>query len=266
MKLDYPSSHTFALDAAIMGGNLLNISAGQADLTPVLNRLSCQITNLGQVPVPRAFTPAVEDDFDGPVDDAAPWAAGDGWEASPKRAWISSPGISRARSSRWMSPVSTRFFCSTPSSTSMSPSGSWRRCASPPGATGRRWSSTAANVGFVVTRLMLLFGQLNYGRRGVLDRTHRRLFTFGSLGKLLEQSGYRIIETRGVPAPFPLAVKSGWLNRWLLRCNQALIRLSRGLFSYQIFIRAQALPSVHHLLEQTVESSDVLRGQHVMHA
>ena len=112
---------------------------------------------------------------------------------------------------------------------------------------------------------MLLFGQFNYGRRGILDRTHRRLFTFGSLGKLLEQSGYRIIEARGVPAPFPLAVRSGWLNRWLLWCNQALIRVSRGLFSYQIFIRAQATPSVHHLLEQTVESSDALRGQLAVH-
>ena len=62
---------------------------------------------------------------------------------------------------------------------------------------------TTANVGFFVTRLMLFFGQFNYGRRGILDRTHRRLFTFGSLRTMLEQSGYKVIETRGVPAPFP---------------------------------------------------------------
>ena len=126
---------------------------------------------------------------------------------------------------------------------------------------------TTANVGFFVTRLMLLFGQFNYGRRGILDRTHQRLFTFGSLKTMLEQSGYQIIETRGVPAPFPLAVKKGWLGRFLLRCNQMLLRVSRGLFSYQIFVRAQALPSVHHLLEQTVESSERLRDERaVLHA
>ena len=122
---------------------------------------------------------------------------------------------------------------------------------------------TTANVGFFVTRLMMLLGQFNYGRRGILDRTHRRLFTFGSVRTLLEQSGYRILETRGVPAPFPLAVKTGWLGRTLLRINAGLLRVCRGLFSYQIFVRAQALPSVHHLLEHTVESSDALRGRYV---
>ena len=111
---------------------------------------------------------------------------------------------------------------------------------------------------------MLLFGQFNYGRRGILDRSHRRLFTFSSLGKLLEQSGYKVIETRGVPAPFPLAVKTPWLSRLLLRANQWLLKVARDWFSYQIFVRAQALPSVHHLLEQTVESSDALRGQYAL--
>ena len=34
------------------------------------------------------------------------------------------------------------------------------------------------NVGFIIIRLMMLFGQFNYGKRGILDMTHRRLFTF----------------------------------------------------------------------------------------
>ena len=123
-----------------------------------------------------------------------------------------------------------------------------------------------ANVGFFITRLMLLCGQFNYGRRGILDRTHRRLFTFGSLRKMLEQTGYRIIETRAVPAPFSLALGDGRLSRLLLRANEALIHLSKGLFGYQICLRAQALPSVHHLLEQTVESSDALRDECAMAA
>ena len=100
----------------------------------------------------------------------------------------------------------------------------------------------AANVGFFVTRLMLLCGQFNYGRRGILDRTHRRLFTFSSLTKLLEQSGYKVIEARGVPAPFPLAVKSPWLSRLLLRANQWLLKVARDWFSYQIFVRAPGAP------------------------
>ena len=50
---------------------------------------------------------------------------------------------------------------------------------------------TTANIGFLVTRLMLLFGQFNYGRKGILDATHTRLFTFRSLRELLKQSDYR---------------------------------------------------------------------------
>ena len=34
---------------------------------------------------------------------------------------------------------------------------------------------TTPNVGFIVIRLMLLLGQFNYGKRGILDLTHKRL-------------------------------------------------------------------------------------------
>ena len=39
---------------------------------------------------------------------------------------------------------------------------------------------------------MLLFGQFNYGKAGILDRTHTRLFTFRSLRQLLVDAGFRI--------------------------------------------------------------------------
>src|SRR6185436_11111818 len=51
-------------------------------------------------------------------------------------------------------------------------------------ATGRKRPEivlTTANIGFFITRFMLLLGHFNYGRKGILDRTHTRLFTFGSL-------------------------------------------------------------------------------------
>src|SRR6266404_6240938 len=118
---------------------------------------------------------------------------------------------------------------------------------------------TTANIGFFVTRLMLFFGQFNYGRKGILDATHTRLFTFRSLHALLEQSGYNILEVRGIPAPFPKAIGNNLISRFFLRANQALIRLSKGLFSYQIFVRAVAKPTVHNLLGETIASSDRLR-------
>lgn len=130
------------------------------------------------------------------------------------------------------------------------------------GATGGSRSEvilTTANIGFIVTRLMLLLGSFRYGKAGILDRTHTRLFTFSSLRELMEQAGYKILEVRGIPAPFARAIGINWASRALAVVNQTLIRVSPGLFSYQIFIRAKAQPSVKHLLKETVESSNVLR-------
>ncbi len=118
---------------------------------------------------------------------------------------------------------------------------------------------TTANVAFVVTRGMLLLGQFNYGRKGILDRTHTRLFTFGSLRELLVQCGYEVVETRGIPAPFPKALGAGWFARLLVWINRCLIALVPGLFSYQIFVRARVRPSVESLLKATLQSSAELR-------
>lgn len=122
---------------------------------------------------------------------------------------------------------------------------------------------TTANIAFIVTRLMLLAGQFNYGSKGILDRTHTRLFTFRSLGELFSQTGYYIREIRGVPAPFPKVFGNGVFGRLVMLINQFLIKIPflRGLFSYQIFVRAQARPTVPNLLEKTISSSEELRTQ-----
>ncbi len=125
-------------------------------------------------------------------------------------------------------------------------------------ATGRKRPElilTTANIGFVVTRLMLLFGQFNYGRKGILDRTHTRLFTFQTLRNALEEAGYEVAEMHGIPAPIPAALGDNLLSRALLLVNRGLIRLSRGLFSYQIFLRAKATPTIQNLLGETVDAS-----------
>jgi glycosyltransferase involved in cell wall biosynthesis len=120
---------------------------------------------------------------------------------------------------------------------------------------------TTANVAFFVTRMMLALGQFNYSRKGILGIGHRRLFTFKSLRDLLEQAGYEILEARGVPAPFPLAVGTNFWSKALLRLNQFLLKISPGLFAYQVCIRARALPDSRHLLKETISGSAKLRSQ-----
>jgi glycosyltransferase involved in cell wall biosynthesis len=120
---------------------------------------------------------------------------------------------------------------------------------------------TTANIAFLVTRLMLLLGQFNYGRKGILDRTHTRLFTWRSLRELFEQTGYNVLEIRGIPAPFPKVVGNGVLGKIIMTVNGFFVRLwgFRSLFSYQIYVRAQARPTVSNLLDQTISSSEKLR-------
>ena len=109
---------------------------------------------------------------------------------------------------------------------------------------------TTGNVGFFSIRLGLLFGKFNYGKKGILDSDHTRLFTFATLEKALRSTGYEILQVRGIPAPFPAALGNGTLARLFLRINQLLIRVSKSLFSYQIAVIAEPKPTLDVLLER----------------
>jgi glycosyltransferase involved in cell wall biosynthesis len=114
---------------------------------------------------------------------------------------------------------------------------------------------TTGNVVFAVVRLQSLLGNFNYGKRGILDLTHTRLYTFGTLRKLFEQCGYSVEEVRGIPAPYPAAIGLNWVSRLLLAINSALIRLSKGLFSYQIYMRVAPTPTIDALLNDSIAGS-----------
>ena len=113
---------------------------------------------------------------------------------------------------------------------------------------------TTGNIAFFPLRISLLFGQFNYGKMGLLDLDHTRLFTFYSLRRLLVASGYHILEERGIPAPFPLALGDNWLSRFLLLANSLFIRLSKNLFSYQIAFVVKTTPTLSHLLDDAKEA------------
>jgi glycosyltransferase involved in cell wall biosynthesis len=119
---------------------------------------------------------------------------------------------------------------------------------------------STANIGFFITRIMLLLGQFNYGKRGILDLTHARLFTFASLRRLFEQGGFQVIESAGVPAPVPLALGPGRAARMLLAANRILIGLLRSLFAYQILMVVRPRPSLELLL-QTAQRQSAMIGR-----
>jgi len=114
---------------------------------------------------------------------------------------------------------------------------------------------TTGNIGFFIIRFGLLTGNFNYGKKGILDKTHRRLFTFRSMKRLLESTGFEVQEVHGIPAPFPNAIGKNWLSKIFLGLNQLLIFFSKTLFSYQMAFVARPLPSVEHLLESAKATS-----------
>jgi hypothetical protein len=72
-------------------------------------------------------------------------------------------------------------------------------------------------------RLRFASGRFDYDRRGLLDIDHLRFFTRRSLRRLIERTGYDVLDEQvgGLP--------------W--RGQQALARLAPNLFAYQLIIR-----------------------------
>ena len=234
LKLGFPSSHTAAIAAAKSGGRILDVGCGQGLLAAELTKKGCQVTGMDRhIPT----TPGAPRDIDFIR-----------WDLDRSEFPVNVSQFDQIflldiiehlkEPGHFMDELRFATACKRPEIV-----------------------LTTANIGFVATRLMLLLGQFNYGKKGILDVTHTRLFTFRSMRELLRQSGYKILEARGIPAPFPVAIGNNFIAGALLRLNTMLIWLSKGLFSYQIFVRAEAMPTVNNLLNETISGSTALKAE-----
>ena len=124
--------------------------------------------------------------------------------------------------------------------------------------------ASTGNVAFVITRCMLFLGYFNYGKRGILDLTHTRLFTRASFLRLFLHAGFKVDQIKGIVAPFPLAFGKNGLSKLCLKMNAMAIRLSQGLFSYQLFLHARNTPAVPYLLDQALLASEKRRQANLL--
>ena len=108
---------------------------------------------------------------------------------------------------------------------------------------------SSGNVCFFVTRMMMFFGQFNYGRRGILDITHTRLFTVGSLERLLRYASYGVKGRSYIPAPYPLAIGLNKVSSIMVSMNGFLARIAPGLFAYQSLYIVKPDADIDWLLE-----------------
>ena len=227
VKLGYPSSHQFALDAVPRGSRVLDIGAGPGRMAQELVAKGCEVTVVDQFPAPDApgDVEVLQQDLDEPP----------AFDARKYDHLLMLDVIEHLKDPEQFLEQLVDQFDFGP----------------------RTLVLTTPNVAFVAQRLMLLFGQFNYGNAGILDRTHTRLFTFRSLRRLLVDSGFTLQEVRGVPAPWPKVLGEGRLGRAAVRGNELLIRLSRTLFSYQIFVVADCVPGARFILDDTQSRSSV---------
>jgi glycosyltransferase involved in cell wall biosynthesis len=232
LKLGYASSHQYALDAIPSGATVLDIGAGPGGLAEQLVKQGCRVAVVDQ------FTP--KNPLDSQVVvftqdlDEEPTFSVRGYDYL-----LLLDVIEHLKSPEQFLNRLRRQFDYSPKAIIL----------------------TTPNIAFGVQRLMLLFGQFNYGKAGILDRTHTRLFTFRSLRQLLDDTGFRIREVRGVPAPFPKVFGNGLLGRTAIGLNQLLIRLSRSIFAYQIFVIAETTPDVDFVLDDARRRSEMADPQ-----
>ncbi|MCP3960110.1 MAG: glycosyltransferase [bacterium] len=118
------------------------------------------------------------------------------------------------------------------------------------GEAGPRMVITTPNVAFAAVRLNLLFGRFNYAERGILDITHKRLFTRRSLVSMLEDCGYRIERVEGIGVPFG-AVMGGRMGTFLGWISDFFARLWPSLWAFQFLVVCRPVPGVRQLLQDS---------------
>ena len=115
---------------------------------------------------------------------------------------------------------------------------------------------TTANIGFIIMRMSLLFGRFEYGKRGILDITHTRLFTFNTMRRAMRAAGFEVQRSEGVVVPLPFIFGRSALSRIALAINHALVRLRPTLFGFQMLIVAKPRPNLATLLAAANVSAD----------
>jgi hypothetical protein len=219
----FPTVKKFAVDACAAGRYVLQFGSGQADVTAQLKRKLCHVTAI---------------DLNG----------------SPRRrrskAFISAPRL--PENVAWFDQILLMDLIEHLRDPERFMAYLRRKMA-------RRGSEviiTASNIGSLATRLFRRLGEVSNG-----EITRPRSVTFQSLWALLEETGYEVVESRGLPAPFPLAMGDNRWSRALVKMNQLLLSVSKHFFSHQICMRARPLLVARPLSERTISESMPLRPE-----
>jgi 2-polyprenyl-3-methyl-5-hydroxy-6-metoxy-1,4-benzoquinol methylase len=189
LKLGYASSHSYAIDAVPAGAKVVDIGSGPEGLARELVKKGCEVTCVDQFEPTRWSGPAkvVVQDLESELQ----------FDVKDFDYILLLDVIEHLKSpEKFVSRLRAQF-----------------------DHDNRTLILTTPNIAFIVQRLMLLAGQFNYGKAGILDRTHTRLFTFRGIEQLLRDETFKIKEVRGVPAPIPKVLGTGVIGMTALAIN-----------------------------------------------
>jgi 2-polyprenyl-3-methyl-5-hydroxy-6-metoxy-1,4-benzoquinol methylase len=118
---------------------------------------------------------------------------------------------------------------------------------------GRLYASTG-NVAYFAMRASLMLGQFNYGKRGILDLTHARLFTIRSFTRLLRGAGFRIKQIHGFGPPIRDMIGDRPVLRAADAASGVLARWWPHLFAFSFLIVAERAEELDDIYQRTLES------------
>jgi glycosyltransferase involved in cell wall biosynthesis len=119
---------------------------------------------------------------------------------------------------------------------------------------GKLYISTA-NIAYLPMRAMLALGQFNYGKRGILDMTHKRLFNIGNFKRLLTSCGFKIERVVGFAPPLTDLISNSKTMQLAEKAHTFLSRLYPSLFSYNFLVVATRTDSVDDIFKKTISPS-----------
>lgn len=117
---------------------------------------------------------------------------------------------------------------------------------------------STGNIAFLPIRLMLLLGAFNYGRKGILDLTHKRLFTLKSFRRIVTYQGFSVKEIKGFGIPITDLAPNLPFSNLLETLSHYMATIFPSLFAYQLLIICQRPLCHSELMKQTFNEEDSL--------
>ncbi len=121
---------------------------------------------------------------------------------------------------------------------------------------GTLYASTA-NIGYFIMRITHLIGWFNYGKRGILDMTHQRLFTVNSFKKLLQDNGFILKKVVGFGPPVADQISHRGIWKLFDVISGFLAKQYPPLFSFNFLIIAEKKTAFEDIYQQTLLSQKI---------